>query len=137
MAHWIGTHTPLGKGKVYTSFPAQTDYAEYISGTIYSDQEGKLEIQQAFLPVYASEGGENFEEDIKKWAEEGNWALAPGAIPPVEGTEEASKITVKAGERIAFKCFAVAPYWRLVYTNGGVDQKEFALEARAFERGRI
>ncbi len=119
MAHFDGTNIPLAKNKTYTGLPQQVDWAEYITGSVFADQAGELQVQQCMdLPVNTQK------LDLQEWAAEGHWDIV-------------TKIPVGPKESQPFQIFGLAPYWRLVYKNGGSDQKEFRLDARAFERGRI
>lgn len=134
MAHFTGTTAPLftkaefegdaTKPYIWTGQPTQVDFAEYISGSVFSDQAGVLLIQQCLdLPVrqVAIQPG-----DIQKWAEEGHWADA----------EEETKVEAKKGT--GFFTRAIAPFFRLVFTNtAGTAQKELRIAARAFEPGKI
>jgi len=141
MAHFVGNTALLKKGKVFTSLPAQADFAEWISGTVTSDQGGTLEVQESFdLPVVPSAENyakaENTKDLMQKWAEEGHWA--PCSWPEeLELAKRPATFVVAAKATVSFSAFAGAPYWRVVYTNGGTDQEEFRLAARAFERGRV
>lgn len=118
MAHFIARNTEVAKGKEWTSEPVQTDYAEYITGSFYSEQEGTLEIEQTF------EYPQNHENE-EKALEDAHWDVV-------------TKVTVKGGEGKGFQIFALAPYFRLKYKNeSGVDNKVFRAYARAQEKGRL
>jgi hypothetical protein len=141
MAHFVGTTALLKKGKVFTSLPAQADFAEWISGTVFSDKGGKLEVQECFdLPVVPSAKAyaeaSSTKDLMEKWAAEGHWA--PTSWPEyLKEAERPSTFTVTAKTPLNFTVFAGAPYWRLVYTNGESDQSEFGLYARSYERGKV
>jgi hypothetical protein len=108
---------PLKAKEVWTGQPTQTDFAEFVTGSVYADQAGKLEIQQSFdYP----QNHENEEKAIEK----AHW-------------DAITTITLKAKENEGFQIFALAPYFRLVYTNGEVEQKVFRVFARAQEKGRV
>jgi hypothetical protein len=128
MAHFTSTTTLLKKGKVYTSLPIQTDFAEYITGSLFSDVAGELEVQQTFdLP---NTRGEN--ETVEEWMEKAHWDIVT-VIKAVAGKTNEGFVRPGNGEPI----FAQAPYYRLVYTNGAADQTAFRLFSRCQEKGRI
>jgi hypothetical protein len=108
---------PVFKPYIYTSQPAQTDFAEFISGSSYSEKEGVLEVQQSFDYPQDHENETNA-------IEKAHW----GAV---------EKITIKNGESKGFYFFTVAPYFRLVYTQGAEETKALRISARAQEKGRI
>jgi hypothetical protein len=116
------TSTPyptVKKTEKWESQPMQTDFAEWVSGTAFSEKEGTLEVQAAF--DYPQD-----RENEEKALEKAHWVLV-----------EKGKFTVKAGESISFLVFAGAPYFRIVWTQGGEDTKKLRIFARAFEMGRI
>jgi hypothetical protein len=109
--------TPVFKPYIFTSQPAQTDFAEYISGSSYSEKEGVLEVQQSF--DYPQD-----HENEEKALEKAHW-------------DSVEKITIKNGEGKSFYFFTVAPYFRLVYTQGSEETKKLRISARAQEKGRL
>ena len=118
MAHFIANNNEVKKGTTWESQPVQTDFAEFITGSFFSEQGGTLEIQQTF------EYPKNHENDEK--ALEGvHWDIV-------------TQVTVAAKEGKGFQIFALAPYFRLVYKNSsGVDDKAVRAYARAQEKGRV
>ena len=108
---------PLKAKEEWKSQPVQTDFTEYITGSVYADQEGTLEIQQTF----------NYPQDHENETK---------ALEKV-GWDAITTIKLKAKESEGFQIFALAPYFRLVYINGNVEQKEFRVFARAQEKGRV
>jgi hypothetical protein len=137
MAHYVGYNTevktsgsgtgdqnngpepfpPLKAHAEWKSQPVQTDFAEFITGSVYADQEGTLEIQQTF----------NYPQDHENETK---------ALEKV-GWDVVTTIKLKAEEKEAFQIFAIAPYFRLVYVNGGTEQTKFRVFARAQEKGRV
>lgn len=110
--------------EVLTLMATQTDFAEYISGSAFAEKEGTLEVQASFdYNPYASP-----EENEAK----SHWAAIENGK---EG--EGGKIVVKAAETKTFLLFAIAPYFRLVWTQGEAESKKLRLFARAQEKGRI
>jgi len=108
---------PIKNGKTWTSIPAQTDFAEFISGSVYSEKEGTLEVQQSFdYPIVHESEVESLEK--------AHWDIV-------------EKVTVKDGESKGFYYFTVAPYFRLVWTQGASETKKLRIFARAQEKGRL
>lgn len=118
MAHFIARNTEVKKGETWESQPVQTDFAEYITGSFFCEEEGTLEIQQTFEYPKDHENDEKALEGV-------HWDIV-------------TKVTVKAKEGKGFQIFALAPYFRLVFKNtSGKDLKEFRAYARAQEKGRV
>lgn len=109
--------TPVFKPYIFTSQPVQTDFAEYVTGTVTADQVGSLEIQQSFN--YPQD-----HEDDEKALENCHWDVA-------------TKIAIEAGKGKGFQVFTLAPYFRLAFTNEGEEQKELRAYARTQEKGRL
>lgn len=108
--------------------PTQTDFAEFISGSIESEKAGKLFIEQSF------DYPENHENETTA-LEKSHWV-------PVETNKEGEKlaagITVVGGKPVTFFLFAGAPYFRLTWEDtSGAENKAFRLFARAQEKGRV
>ena len=113
-----GTKSPAIKAKEEIVLePIQTDFAEYVSGSAFSEKEGKLEVQFSFdYPRHY--------ETAAKALEGSHWFLG-------------ESITVKEGETKTFNLFALAPYCRLVWTQGEAEVKKVRIYARTQEKGRI
>jgi hypothetical protein len=109
--------SPIFKPFTYTSQPVQTDYAEFITGSVYSDQGGECQIQQSF------EYPQDHEDDAKA-LENCHWDVV-------------TKITVVAKVGQGIQIFALAPYYRAVFINGATAQTEFRFYTRAQEKGRV
>lgn len=108
--------------------PTQTDFAEFISGSIESEQAGKLFIEQSF--------------DYPKDHENEKIALEKSHWIPVETNKEGEKLaaglTVEAKKPLTFLVFASAPYFRLRWEDTSkAENKSFRLWARAQEKGRV
>lgn len=107
--------------------PTQTDFSEFISGSVESEQEGTLFIEQSF--------------DYPKDHENETIALEKSHWIPIETNKEGEKlkagITVKAKEPVTFLVFASAPYFRLRWVQGITENKSLRLWARAQEKGRV
>jgi hypothetical protein len=104
------------KGK-WEGQPTQTDFAEFISGSAFSEKEGTLEVQQSF--------------DYPQNHENETIALEKAHWDAVE------TIKIKDKENKGFYFFTVAPYFRLVWTQGESETKKLRLFARAQEKGRV
>ena len=97
---------------VLTLQPTQTDFAEFITGSVETEKEGVLEVQVSF--DYPKDH-ENEEEAISK----SHWVTLENSK---EG--EKGKLTVKANTPQTFVFFAVAPYFRLVWTQAEASSAE-------------
>lgn len=117
MAHFISRNTEVAEGETWESQPVQTDFAEFITGSFYSELGGTLEIQQTFEYPKSHEDDEKALEGV-------HWDVV-------------TKVTVAAKEGKGFQIFALAPYFRLVFVNEAGAQKEFRAYARAQEKGRV
>lgn len=118
---------PEIKGKAkWTSMPVQTDFAEYIAGSVETEKEGELEVQISF--DYPQDH-ENEELALEK----SHWVTLEQTL----NEEKGGKIKVKTGESKSFALFANAPYFRLVWTQGTEATKRLRIFARAQEKGRI
>jgi len=118
--------TPVKKGAELKLQPTQTDFAEYIGGSVYSEKEGELLIQVSF--DYPRD-----HENEEKALEDANWVTLSQNL----NNEEGGVIKVKSGESKSFVLFAAAPYFRLVWKQGGEDTKKLRIYARAQEKGRV
>lgn len=108
--------------------PIQMDFAEYVTGSIESEQAGTLFIEQSF--DYPQD-----HENEKIAIEKAHWV-------PVETNKEGEKlvngIAVVGKKPVTFSVFAGAPYLRLRWKDtSATENKEFCLFARAQEKGRI
>ena len=109
---------PVFKPYIFTSQPVQTDFAEYITGTVTADQVGALQVEQSF----------DYPQDHENAAhalELAHWDISTTVTIAV------------AGEALSFQIFSLAPYFRVVYTNGEAAQGNFRLSARAQEKGLV
>lgn len=118
---------PAVKAKeVLTLQPTQTDFAEYISGSVETETTGTLEVQISF--DYPKDH-ENEEAALEK----SHWVTLEQHL----NEEKTSKVEVKGKESKSFVYFANAPYFRLVWTQGTEENKSLRLFARAQEKGRV
>lgn len=108
--------------------PTQTDFAEFISGSVESEKAGTLFIEQSF--DYPKD-----HENEEKALEKSHWV-------PVENNKEGEKlakgIEVVGGKPVTFLVFANAPYFRLRWLDTSkAKNKSLRLFARAQEKGRV
>ena len=106
-------YPPVAASAVLTLQPTQTDFAEYITGSITTEKEGTLEVQASFDYPHDH-------EDEEKALENSHWAI----IEAVEEPATKGKYTVKAGDSLTFTLFAIAPYFRLVWTQSAATEAE-------------
>jgi hypothetical protein len=119
---------PIKSEGTFSLQPIQMDFAEYVSGSVQSEQAGTLFIEQAFdYP----QNHENEEDSIAK----AHWV-------PVETSKEGEKldagIAIVGKKPVTFLVFAGAPYLRLRWEDTSkTENKELRIFARAQEKGRI
>src|ERR1700677_3577804 len=105
---------PAVKAKeVLTLQPTQTDFAEYISGSVETEKEGTLEVQISF--DYPRD-----HEDETIALEDSHWVLLEQNL----NEEKGGTIKVKGGKSASFVFFANAPYFRLVWTQAEASSAE-------------
>lgn len=99
--------------------PTQTDYSEFITGSVYSDQATTVKIEQSF--DYPQD-----HENEERSLELAHWDVI-------------TTIKLKAKEGEGVQVFALAPYFRVTFENEAEIKEGEALRIslRAFERGRI
>jgi len=118
---------PIKKSAELKLQPTQTDFAEFISGSVETEKEGTLYIEQSF--DYPRD-----HENETKAAEDAHWV-------PVETNKEGEKlekgIKVAKGKAVTFLVFAGAPYFRLRWVQEEADNESLRLYARAQEKGRV
>jgi hypothetical protein len=107
---FLGTTTPLGDAGTWDSsvdsFPgyvAQTNYQMTLQGTLFSDQDGTL---------YIDQGGQVLTQT--QYALTIDWDLT-------------TEIDYTGGTGVAINETIVSPYIRLRYVNGATPQTEFRL----------
>lgn len=106
-------YPPVPAGEKLKLQPTQTDFAEYISGSVASEKAGTLEVQVSL--DYPSD-----HEDEKTALENSQWVLLEQSL----NEETGGKIEVKAGGSKSFVFFANAPYFRLVWTQAAATEEE-------------
>lgn len=124
MAHFTSYTIPgnaqklAAKSKISLQ-PTQTDYSEFITGSVYSDQATTVKIEQSF--DYPQDH-ENEEASLEK----AHWDVI-------------STIKLKAKEGEGVQIFALAPYFRVSFENESEikEGEHLRIALRAFERGRI
>jgi hypothetical protein len=106
--------------------PMQTDFAEYVTGSVETEKAGKLEVQISF--DYPKDH-ENEELALEK----SHWVRLEQSL----NQEEGGLIKVEENKSASFVFFANAPYVRLVWKQGEAENKHLRLFARAQEKGRV
>jgi len=94
----VKTTTTLAAGATYTSAEEYCEGGTWIIGTVYSDVDGTIEIQQA--------------QELYLWY-------------------TVETISYTGGTKMGIKVDIVAPWFRIVYTNGATAQTTFYLVFRA------
>lgn len=106
-------YPPVLAGETLTLQPTQTDFAEYITGEIVTEKGGTLKVEASFN--YPSD-----HEDEAVALEDAHWAV----IQAVEEPASKGEYTVAAGGSHTFILFAIAPYFRLVWTQDEATKEE-------------
>jgi hypothetical protein len=106
-------YPPVKPEQVLKLQPTQTDFAEYIAGSVETEKAGTLEVQVSF--DYPGDH-ENETDAIEK----SHWVI----IQAVEEPASEGKYKIEAGKSRSFILFAVAPYFRLVWIQGAITTAE-------------
>lgn len=116
MAHFSSNDSSDGSGVLLTANqqiilgPLQTDRAQKIAGSIFTDQPGTLYVEQSF------DGGNNF--DISSVY---TVASSGGQVGLSQGS--------------GFEIDVIAPIIQIRYVNGGTNQGVFRLFSRTYTSG--
>ncbi len=106
-------YPPVNAGETLTLQPTQTDFAEYITGEIVTEKAGTLKVEASF--DYPRD-----HEDEAVALEDAHWAV----IQAVEEPASKGEYKVEAKGSHTFILFAIAPYFRLVWTQAAATKEE-------------
>jgi hypothetical protein len=103
VAYWVGTTDAIDGDEVWTSGTKLRERHDTVQGVAYSDVDGVLKVQQSIDGTFDNDGS-----GAPDWEE---------------------SVTITGGTGAEFNFVLVAPFWRLVYTNGADDQTKFRIGA--------